>query len=138
MKTLRWIAVVLLVPHLAWAMESAPQETPAERTRLGFDELMSPAMADKKPLQNAHFVAQGQSGAAKHELSGKIVLQPMAMNTIPAKIMPEILYGKTSQNFPGFDVEFISHEGHLIPADRTFQASKGDSSWLISIAPDRV
>ena len=109
------------------------------REALSRDDLMSRSVDALRPVANRYFLPSDDAGDARHEFSGAIVIPDHPMVSEPPEILPRELVGKKTQLFPGLALGFISHDGHLIPANRDLMVAEGsDSYWQIQISPGRV
>ena len=126
------VLCLVLAPHGALAEVQAPGE---HRDRLTVEELAPDAPISVGlvhdgyympigPVHNDYFMPIGSSNAALHELSGVLEVPETDSHSV---------YGR----FPGFAVEFFTHGGHLVPAERDIIPGRG-SIWNLVLSPGRV
>lgn len=93
--------------------------------------LMGPAEDLKRPVHNAYFVPLGTRGLARHELSGTLA--------IPQTLMTHTSSQTSHLWFPAVELDFFTHDGHLIPVQRDIVRGSGKKSlWDIIVSPGRV
>ena len=110
------------------------QEGP--RTRLTVEELKTSGVLRDAPIDNLHLAPAGDSDVALHELEGTLVARESSMR---ASVPDSQLISLDQSYFPGFAVDFFTHEGHLVPTTRDIIRSSGDEShWSFILAPGRV
>ena len=121
------------------AVAFAPGHADAERTGLGFVELVHAKPSVTGPVANELFLAPAGSGRARHRFSGAISIPEHAMLSEPARIEPQEIGGKKTQLFPGVELEFVSYNEYLVPLRRdVLVAADGDSYWQIQVSPGRT
>ncbi|MDP6709163.1 MAG: hypothetical protein QF893_22710 [Alphaproteobacteria bacterium] len=104
----------------------------AGRTHLLPDDLFSETYVDSGPVHNGHFMPVGPSEAARHQLAGRLTLPPFAMQG-----RMELGFGY--EWFPGFDLQFFSHGGRLVPVNRDIIMPADRKSRLtLILSPGRV
>jgi hypothetical protein len=105
------------------------------RDRLMAGELS--AGSDSGPVDNGYFMSIGEPLRPACELGGTIRFFETLMRTTHPE---ETWEGFGMRYFPGFSVRFLSHAGHLIPADRgiILSGEKRRSPWNIIVSPGRV
>ena len=109
------------------------------REALSHDDLMTRSIDAPHPVNNRFFLPPDDARDARHRFSGAIVIPDHAMVSEPSEVLPRELVGKKTQLFPGLALEFVSHDGNLIPVDRGLLVADGsDSYWQIQISPGRV
>lgn len=91
-----------------------------------------------EPQENSLFAPPLNAEAAKHDFDGAISIPSHPLNSTPSPILPAEIAGKKTQLFPSIQLQFVSYNGHLVPADRGILQGEGDSFWQISVEPGRV
>jgi hypothetical protein len=87
------------------------------------------------PLDNRYFTPLGKWEAARHEFEGTLIVSQFVMNNSGE----EADSADPQDYFPGFAVEFFTHEGYLLPTSRGTTHAFGDSSyWRIILSPGTV
>ncbi len=112
---------------------------PPTRDKLGYNEMMSPELLDKGPIQNHYFMPLGSLKKAKHAFSGTLTIPESVMHTDPEKIDPSTIIGKQTSLFPGVTIEFFTYKDFLVPVVRDVIETEGSESfWQILVSPGRV
>jgi hypothetical protein len=111
----------------------------AEREVLTSAELMSAPDGRVELVANRYFLPMGSAGEAHEAFAGTIAIPDNAMSSEPAEILPAEILGKKTQLFPGVELDFVSHDGFLVPADRDILIpDDSDSYWQIQVSPGRT
>jgi len=109
-----------------------PQPQPSGvRTAATFSELTNSSFAPNSPIHNNFFLPLGTSGEALQELAGVLSVDEQSFSRTGA---PPI----AARRFPGFEVEFFTHDGFLVPTVRQILQPQGTSYWTILLSPGRV
>jgi hypothetical protein len=107
------------------------------RDKLTAAELSAPDYKGDGPVNNAYFTPLGQPAPALHKLEGTLTLPEF-------KMQRPITAGQTVRSggitFPGFAVQFFTHDDYLVPAlrDEILPSPGGTSSWQIILSPGKV
>lgn len=102
----------------------------ATRDKITADQL-SNGFAPGGMIPNGYFLPVGTHQAALHE--------PACRRTVAAAPMTRNRGGSVAQNnFPGFALDFITHGGFLVPAQRRIHKPTAPSFWTIICSPGRV
>jgi len=133
--------LLLTIAVLALMMQSCRERKysdrpPAQpRDKLILTELMRSENLYTEPLDNLYFTPMGVWEAARHEFEGTL-------------IVPEFVMGNSSTEadsarpwdyFPGFAVDFFTHENHLVPTSReTILAFSDKSYWRIILSTGTI
>ena len=126
---MRWLLVptvaALLCAALPLSTFLAKARAPGKvRDELTLKELTRGDRPDAKPVHNGYFMPVGAHGDARQELIGRV--------HVPAGPRVKIRGG-----FPGFDADFFTHKGQLVPLRRgIIRGSEG--RWDIILSPGRV
>ena len=111
----------------------------AEREVLTHAQLMQVAPVGLGLVDNRHFTAAEDAQDAHHRFSGTLGIQDHPMTSEPDAIEPRAILGKKTQLFPGLDLEFVSHQGYLVPVQRDLMiAQDSDSYWQLQVSPGHV
>jgi CubicO group peptidase (beta-lactamase class C family) len=97
-------------------------------------ELTSSQFPENSAFHNAWFMPIGSSGAAQHVFSGTLHVNNRAL----AGNGPDTLDGRQLKLLPGVPLQFISHDGYLVPLQREPQFANDSSYWGIMLSPGRV
>jgi hypothetical protein len=108
----------------------------SKRNRLTAGDLLTAGAVATSPIENRFYMPPADAGPAKHALHARLSVaeQPMSGTTTDSN------YGQTGLlKFPGFSADFISVDGHLVPAERGILARAGAQSlWHVILSPGRV
>ena len=139
-KCLLGCLAVLYVMVVAPALEAADFPSGATRTSLTAAELMAAQDVGARPVQNALFMPVGTHGPARHRFEGTLSIPEfelraaLAATTVRA---PNLLPGQAL--FPGVDLQFFEHVGHLVPLRRDAVRPQGGTAWYqIIVSPGQV
>ena len=121
-------------------IEAAGMATGPDMPRvLSYADLMSPDESAIAPLDNAWFMPVAEAQKALHRFSGTLVFPSGPMHSDPARILPELINGKSPQLFPAIEVEFFSVEDDLVPVVRDLvNHSDPENFWQLQADPGRV
>ncbi|HUU44405.1 MAG TPA: serine hydrolase domain-containing protein [Acidobacteriota bacterium] len=90
---------------------------------------------DTVPLNNRYFTPLGRWESARHEFEGTLIAPEFVMHN-PEE---EADSANSWDYFPGFAVDFFTHEAHLVPTLREAILADGDRSyWRIILSPGTV
>ncbi len=124
---------------VALALLAAATAIAETRSVLTLDQLTSAAPESLGPVDNRWFLPTSSAQAALHRFSGTIEIPDHPMVSDPAQILPADIHGKRPQLFPGVALEFVSHDGHLVPLERDIIIARdSDSYWQIQVSPGRA
>ena len=127
--------VLALISQSCQKRESNDGSPSKPRERLTFAELMRSEYQDTIPLNNRYFTPLGRWEAARHELEGTLIVPKFVMHNSGAAADS----ARPWDYFPGFAVDFFTHENHLVPASRETILAFGDGSyWRIILSPGTV
>lgn len=123
-----------IVPRLILAVMlcviGAPRDSQAQvppgdqRDRLTMGELLREAPVSLGLVHNDYFMPMAPSADALHELSGALTV-------------PVTSFFPVKGRFPGFNAEFFTYEGYLVPVQRDIIPGE-TSKWNIILSPGRV
>ncbi|CAM2005629.1 hypothetical protein [Acanthopleuribacter pedis] len=111
---------------------TTPDTTPPGSTRdkITVSELTG-SFSPTRMIHNAYFLPVGPEQAAQHALAGRLTVGADTMKRNPG--------GAANQTFfPGFSVDFFTHNGFLVPVNRGIQQPSNRSFWTILCSPGRV
>ncbi len=111
-------------------MAGSPQSQAGEdRAELTYSELMDSDVAEVSVVDYSWFMPVSDSGPSPHRLEGTL--------TVPRMEMQRSSYEFAAyRNFPGFSVDFVTSDGHLLPSDRSLIVNPGN--WSLILSPGRV
>ena len=121
-------------PDASAEVAESPQE--ASRTALHVEAFSHEDPPPNSPVDNRFLTPVGESTQALHGLEGTLSATETSMlASIPAGDL-----GSPGQSiFPGFSVDFFTHEGHLVAMDREIIRSTGPGSyWSLILSPGRI
>jgi CubicO group peptidase (beta-lactamase class C family) len=103
-----------------------------QRDKLAQSGLMAVDCEDDGPVNNVYFTPMAEAGGALHGLQGTLVVPEFHMNSSAS--------GATAQTrFPGFSVEFFTHDDYLVPVQRGIVPAVGEhSAWSIILSPGKA
>jgi hypothetical protein len=134
-----------MLPTNVIASNTTPQQANKPgvvRTMIAAKELMSSPFKPANPVFNLAFLPAKDSLAAKHRIQGDITFSAAEMQTLPAKLKVEEIWGLKPRVFPGFKVEMFVLNGALVPVSRGIiipdPVLRGDSFWEIIVSPGKV
>ena len=120
------------VGKTAAARGSGTHPPDGKRTHLTRDDLFQAAYVGDGPVHNAHFMPVGEIEPALHRLSGRLSVSPFAL-------LGRMELGFGYEWFPGFEVDFFSHDGRLVPVERGLILPRDEKSALtLILSPGRV
>jgi hypothetical protein len=138
-KTTKSLLIAIVV--LALMMQSCrgqerSDRLPAQpRDKLMLTELMRSEYLYTEPLDNLYFTPMGAWEAARHEFEGTLIVPEFVMGNSFA----EADSASPWEYFPGFAVDFFTHENHLVPTSReTILAFSDKSYWRIILSPGTI
>ena len=107
--------------------------TPSVRDELGLDELADGDPADAGLVDNAAFLPSEDAGPPRHLLEGRLTVDrlPLQLGTSESEY-------RGYRHFPGFSVDFFTHEGALVPVTRSLITRPEISSWSLILSPGRI
>jgi hypothetical protein len=90
---------------------------------------------DTVPLNNRYFTPLGTWEAARHRLEGTLIVPEFVMHSSGQKADS----ARSWEYFPGFTVNFFTHENRLVPTSRETILAFGDRSyWRIILSPGTI
>jgi hypothetical protein len=90
---------------------------------------------DTVPLNNRYFTSLGTWEAAGHRLEGTLIVPEFVMHSSGQKADS----ARSWEYFPGFTVNFFTHENRLVPTSRETILAFGDRSyWRIILSPGTI
>jgi hypothetical protein len=105
------------------------------RDRLTFTELIRSEYQGTAPVDNRYFMPLGTWKAARHEFEGTLIVPEFVMHNSGE----EADSTDPRRYFPGFTVDFFTHENYLVPTSRETIHAFGDRSyWRIILSPGTV
>ena len=122
------------------AEQSSPSPAlPAGDTRdwLTAEQLNQTEYPHSSPIHNSHFMPVGDELPAEHLFSGNIRIDSRRLLGRFAEF--HIPGDESFKNFPSVELDFVSHNGYLLPLNRGRQVLLGDNSfWGIILDPGKV
>jgi hypothetical protein len=99
------------------------------RGELTYAELTDSVASEVAIVDNAWFLPVDDSGPPAHQLEGTL--------TVPRGEMQRSSYEfATYRYFPGFSIDFVTVDDHIVPADRSIITNPGD--WSLILSPGRI
>ncbi|NQZ79517.1 MAG: hypothetical protein HRT52_00735 [Colwellia sp.] len=103
------------------------------RDWLSYDELNAQKVSKKSPYHNDYFMPIGQENPALHVFNGTLTIAGNRLDGFPNN------YYETMKRFPNLTVQFVSHDGYLIPANRDIIVPDDQQSfWRVILSPGKV
>lgn len=106
---------------------TSPEET---RDWLTQDEMMSPDYEQSSPIHNGYFMPVGDELPAAHQFEGTLRLDDLTMQG-------QFRDTKDHLCFPDVPLQFISHNGYLVPLDRDILRAD-NCLWNVILSPGKV
>ena len=103
------------------------------RDELGVEELVDSDPADAVLVDNAAFLPADDAGPAAHTVEGRLTVE-----RLPLQISSNESQYRGYRYFPGFSVDFFTHEGDLVPVTRSLITSPEINSWSLILSPGRI
>lgn len=102
------------------------------------DELSAGELVDGDPddavlVDNAAFLPVGDAGPALHTVEGRLTVE-----RLPLQISTTESQYRGYRYFPGFSVDFFTHEGHLVPVTRSLITRPEINSWSLILSPGQI
>jgi len=103
------------------------------RDELSLDELIDGDPDDAALVDNAAFLPIGDAGPARHTIEGRLTVErlPLQISTNESRYLGY-------RSFPGFSVDFFTHQDHLVPVTRSLITRPEISSWSLILSPGRI
>ena len=131
------IAMVVLILMMQGCSEQKRGDrlpTPPRDT-LSVKELMQSECLYTEPVDNRYFTPMGAWESAGHAFEGTLVVPEFVMANASAKADS----ARPWEYFPGFAVDFFTHEDQLVPTAReTILVSGEKSYWQIILSPGKI
>lgn len=108
-----------------------PNPPTSQRTAATFSQLNDSSYSPSGPIHNDFFLPVGETAEALHQLAGALSIQEQTFSRTGA---PDI----ANRRFPGFEVDFITQDGFLVPTVRGIIQSPGSSYWTLILSPGKV
>jgi CubicO group peptidase (beta-lactamase class C family) len=109
----------------------APLEV-EQRDRLTQAELMGDARPHESPVHNIYLSPIDAAGPPLHQMQGLLSVPQFLMNATESD-------AGNQARFPGFSVEFFTHEDYLVPTQREIVPAADEGSyWSILLSPGKV
>ena len=116
--------------------------TPAPPGPIPLDELTLGAWSPPAILPNDRFLPSPRAQAARHALSGTIMLVGAEMRTDPEELDPRRVMGRDTKRFPDVSLGFVADGDDLIPWNRNLIVSgtrtESGSYWDVLVGPGTV
>ena len=104
----------------------------AIRTHVTRDDLFAATYLDDGPVHNAYFMPVGDAASARHEIRGRLTVPDFAL-------LGRLELGQGYGWFPGFSVDFFSHDGRLVPLKREIiRPAESKSNLALILSPGRI
>ena len=103
------------------------------RDELGLDELVDGDPGDAGLVDNAAFLPSEDAGPARHVLEGRLIV-----GRLPLQLDASESAYRGYRYFPGFSVDFFTHEGALVPVTRSLITRPEINSWSLILSPGRI
>jgi hypothetical protein len=105
----------------------------ALRDELTAEELVEGAPDDAELVDNAAFLPADDAVPARHAVEGRLTVDrlPLQIGTNDARY-------QGYRYFPGFSVDFFTHDGHLVPVTRSLITRPELNSWSLILSPGRI
>jgi hypothetical protein len=105
------------------------------RDRLTLAELMRSEYRDTTCLDNRYFTPLGEWEVARHDFEGTLIVHEFVMHNPEA----DSDSAQPWDYFPGFAVDFFTHDNHLVPTARESILAFGERGyWRIILSPGSV
>ncbi len=123
------MGVLALVAAIASSVDVVA--TSSVRDELTVAELVDGEPDDATLVDDAAFLPAGDAGPALHAVEGRLTVErwPLQIST------PEL---RGYRYFPGFSVDFFTHDGHLVPITRSLITRPEADSWSLILSPGRI
>lgn len=130
------VTMLSLVVGCSTVLNVGRDQGPKQRDKLTTAELMAAKYQGDSPVHNGYFMSLGEAAPALHELEGVLTVPEFKMlYGVPDNELVRTSHGY----FPGFSVEFFTHEDFLVPVSRSIVPSSGKKSyWNIILSPGKV
>ena len=116
--------------------------TPAPPGPIPLDELTLGAWSPPSILPNDRFLPSPRAQAARHALSGTIMLVGAEMRTDPEELDPRRVMGRDTKLFPDVSPGFVAEGRDLVPWNRNLVVSgtrtESGSYWDVLVGPGTV
>jgi len=111
-------------------MAGGPQlQASEDRAALTYSELMDSDVTEVDIVDNSLFLPVGDWNSPAHRLEGTLTVQRAVMQ----RSSPDYA---AYRYFPGFSIEFLEVDGHLVPSNRAVIVTP--SNWSLILSPGRV
>jgi CubicO group peptidase (beta-lactamase class C family) len=105
----------------------------SNRDELSLEVLVDGEPGDAELVDNAAFLPSGDAGPARHTVEGRFIV-----DRLPLQISTNESRYRGYRYFPGFSVDFFTHDGHLVPVTRSLITKPQIDSWSLILSPGRI